>query len=88
MVHVATDRYFSLFLKGLKIFLNLRLSLIVPLTRNCFRVNSCLATQKNHSQMFTFDSMFIFFVYYKRIQHRIQSYSLKNIAPLRLRSLR
>ena len=32
MVHVVIDRYFSLFLKGLKIFLNRRLSLIVPLT--------------------------------------------------------
>ena len=35
MVHVVIDRYFSLFLKGLKIFfedfLNQRLSLIVPL---------------------------------------------------------
>ena len=31
MVHVVIDRYFSLFLKGLKIFLDLRLSLIVPL---------------------------------------------------------
>ena len=32
MVHVVIDRYFSssLFLKGLKIFLNPRLSLIVP----------------------------------------------------------
>ena len=32
MVHVVIDRYFSLFVKGLKIFLNPRLSLIVPLT--------------------------------------------------------
>ena len=32
MVHVVIDRYFSSFLKGLKILLNLRLSLIVPLT--------------------------------------------------------
>ena len=32
MVHVVIDRYFSLFLKGLKIFLNPRLSLIVPLS--------------------------------------------------------
>ena len=31
MVHVMIDRYFSLFLKGLKIFLNPRQSLIVPL---------------------------------------------------------
>ena len=31
MVHVVIDRYFSLFLKGLKIFLNPRLSLIAPL---------------------------------------------------------
>ena len=31
MVHVVIDRYFSVFLKGLKIFLNWRLSLIVPL---------------------------------------------------------
>ena len=31
MVHVVIDRCFSLLLKGLKIFLNLRLSLIVPL---------------------------------------------------------
>ena len=31
MVHVVIDWYFSLFLKGLKIFLNVRLSLIVPL---------------------------------------------------------
>ena len=30
-VHDVIDRYFSLFLKGLKFFLNLRLSLIVPL---------------------------------------------------------
>ena len=30
MLHVVIDRYFSLFLKGLKIFLNPRLSLIVP----------------------------------------------------------
>ena len=34
MVHVMIDRYFSLFLKGLKIVLNLRLSLIVPLRGN------------------------------------------------------
>ena len=32
MVHVVIDKYFSLFPKGLKIFLNPRLSLIVPLT--------------------------------------------------------
>ena len=32
MVHVVIDRYFSLFLKGLKTFLNPRLSLIVRLT--------------------------------------------------------
>ena len=31
MEHVVIDRYFSLFLKGLKIFLNPRLSLIGPL---------------------------------------------------------
>ena len=31
MVHVVIDRYFSLFLKGLNIFLDLMLSLIVPL---------------------------------------------------------
>ena len=31
MVHVVIDGYFCLFLKGLKIFLSLRLSLIVPL---------------------------------------------------------
>ena len=31
MRHVAIGRYFSLFLKDLKIFLDLRLSLIVPL---------------------------------------------------------
>ena len=31
MVHVVIDRYFSLFLKGLKIFPNPKLSLIVPL---------------------------------------------------------
>ena len=31
MVHVVINKYFSLFLKGLKIFLNPRLSLIVPL---------------------------------------------------------
>ena len=34
MAYVVIDRYFSLFLKGLKIFLNPRLSLIVPLRRN------------------------------------------------------
>ena len=33
MVHIVTDKDFSLFLKTLKIFLNLRLSLIVPLRR-------------------------------------------------------
>ena len=33
MVHVVIDRYFSLFLKGLEIFPNLRISLIVPF--NC-----------------------------------------------------
>ena len=32
MVHVMIDRHFSLFLKGLNIFLNLRLSLIVTLS--------------------------------------------------------
>ena len=32
MVHVVIDTYFSLFQKGLKIFLNPRLSLIVPLS--------------------------------------------------------
>ena len=32
MVHVVIDRYVSLFLKGLKSFLNPRLSLIVPLS--------------------------------------------------------
>ena len=32
MVPVVIQRYFSLFLKGLKIFLNLRVSLIVTLT--------------------------------------------------------
>ena len=31
MIHVVVDRYFSLFLRGLKIFLNPRLSLTVPL---------------------------------------------------------
>ena len=31
MVHFVIDRYFSLFLKGLEIFLNLRISLSVPL---------------------------------------------------------
>ena len=31
MEHVGIDRYFSLLLKGLKIFLDPRLSLIVPL---------------------------------------------------------
>ena len=32
MVHVVIDRYFSLFVKGLKIFLNPRLSPIIPLS--------------------------------------------------------
>ena len=32
MAHVVIGRYFSLFLKGLKIFLNPRRSLTVPLT--------------------------------------------------------
>ena len=36
MTHVAIDKYFSLFLKGLKIFLNPRLSLIVHLNAECF----------------------------------------------------
>ena len=34
MVHVVIARYFSLFLKGLKIFLNLRPSLIVSISPN------------------------------------------------------
>ena len=34
MVHVVIDRHFSLFLKGLKIFLSPRLSLIFPLKRS------------------------------------------------------
>ena len=33
MVHVVIDKYFSLFLNGLKIFLNPRRSLIVPLNK-------------------------------------------------------
>ena len=42
MVHVVIDRYFPVFLKGLKIFLNLRLSLIVPLSKAGWLVQYCL----------------------------------------------
>ena len=39
MVHVVIDRYFSLFLEGLKIFLNPRLSLI-----SCVHTAGCKST--------------------------------------------
>ena len=40
MVQVVIDRYFSLFLKGLKIFLNPMLSLIVGLSLDAFYVRN------------------------------------------------
>ena len=63
IVHVVIDMYFSLFLKGLKIFVNPRLSLIVPLSYLCtckkWKTNS--GNQQNYQHCFNFVCIYIQF---------------------------
>ena len=53
MVHVVIDRYFCLFLNGLKISLNTRLSSIVPLRYQMYQVNQAFKCKVNQA----FDSL-------------------------------
>ena len=63
MVYVVIDWYISLFLKGLKIFLNQRLSLIVPLRGENTYSSHYFAVTHGEELLYlrTFCFVFVFF---------------------------